>query len=304
MDRRTHYHRQVQLLLRVLPYVARYPCFALKGGTAINLFVRDLPRLSVDIDLVFLPMSERDEALAEIRSCLDDLAERIQHGIPGSRIVKSFRDREDALRLVVSDVNAQIKIELSPVLRGTVFQPAVIPVTERVEERFGYAEIQVVHFADLYAGKICAALDRQHPRDLFDIRKLLDTEGIDHSLRKALIVYIISHNRPISELLRPNFKDISGLYEGEFRSMSQEDVPLAELEKTRERLVALVNSSLTSEERQFLLTFKRCDPEWALLGLTGVETLPAVKWKLRNLKKMNPEAYSRSLNELRRVLQS
>lgn len=304
MDRRVQYHRQVQLLLQLLPYVAEHGCFALKGGTAINLFFRDFPRLSVDIDLVFLPMMERAEALNTIRQSLTTLAESIRSGIPGVRVVESFREKQDALRLTVNKEGAQIKIELSPVLRGTVYTPTVMPVSESVEEDFGYAEIQVVHFADLYAGKICAALDRQHPRDLFDVKLLLDNEGIADSLRKALLVYMISHNRPIAELLRPNFKDISGLYEGEFRSMAQEDVPLHELETTRERLVDLIHASLTEQERQFLLTFKRCAPEWTLLGLQGVEHLPAVRWKLRNLKKMSAASHTKALNELERILQA
>jgi predicted nucleotidyltransferase component of viral defense system len=302
MDRRAQYYQQVQLLLQLLPYVAEHECFALKGGTAINLFYRNFPRLSVDIDLVFLPMIEREEALNTIRQSLSTLAESIRTGIPESRIVASFREKQDALRLTVNKENAQIKIELSPVLRGTVYAPAVMSVSESVEEDFGYAEIQVVDFADLYAGKICAALDRQHPRDLFDVKLLLDNEGFDDSLRKAFLVYMISHNRPIAELLRPNFKDISGLYKGEFRSMAQEDVSLHELETTREHLVDLIHSSLTKQERQFLLTFKRRSPDWTLLGLDGVEHLPAVRWKLRNLKKMSPTSHTKALNELERVL--
>ena len=129
--------------------------------------------------------------------------------------------KEDALRLVVEHDGVQIKIELSPVLRGTVYATKVIPVHETVEAEFGFAEIAVVSFADLYAGKICAALDRQHPRDLFDVKQLLDNEGFTDDLRKALIVYIISHPRPIAELLKPNFKDISEVYEGEFRYMAE-----------------------------------------------------------------------------------
>lgn len=120
----------------------------------------------------------------------------------------------------------------------------------------------VVNFADLYAGKICAALDRQHPRDLFDVKQLLDNEGLTDELRKALLVYIISHPRPIAELLRPNFKDISGVYEGEFRNMADQDIPQAELEATRGHLVRIINSSLTPQERSFLLSFKNRTPDW------------------------------------------
>jgi predicted nucleotidyltransferase component of viral defense system len=201
MDRTSSYYKQVQLLVQLLPIVAEEHCFALKGGTAINLFIRELPRLSVDIDLVYLPMKARDEALNEIREALARTGERIRSVFTDSEVIESFRDKMDAMRLVISRSGVQIKIELSPVLRGTVFEPEILSVCEKVEDEFGYAEIAVVNRADLYAGKICAALDRQHPRDLFDVMWLLNPDALTDDLRKALIVYLISHSRPISELL-------------------------------------------------------------------------------------------------------
>ena len=249
MDRQSHYYRQVQLLLQIIPFVAQHDCFALKGGTAINLFVRDFPRLSVDIDLVFLPMMDRQEALQTIKDNLNTLAVNITEQIVHTRVTSSFQDKADALRLLVERDGVQIKIELSPVLRGAVYEPQIISVCEAVEDEFGFAEIAVVSFEDLYAGKICAALDRQHPRDLFDIKQLLDNEGITDRLRKALLVYIISHPRPITELLKPHFKDISNIYEGEFRNMAEHDIPLAALANAREQLVNIINNELTQEER-------------------------------------------------------
>jgi predicted nucleotidyltransferase component of viral defense system len=302
VDNRNYYYQQVQLLLQLIPFVAKHECFALKGGTAINLFIRDLPRLSVDIDLVFLPMMERKQALTVIRTALSELAVSIRSNITGTSVVESFREKDDALRLTISREKCQIKIELSPVLRGTVYEPSVIPVNEAVEDEFGFAEMQVVAFADLYAGKICAALDRQHPRDLFDVKLLLDNEGLTDEIRKALLVYVISHNRPISELLRPRLKDISGLYQGEFRRMAQKDVLQSELETTREQLVKLINASLTIQEREFLLTFKRRSPDWPLLGLLRVENLPAIKWKLHNLSKMSNANHAAAVADLTNTL--
>ena len=60
------YRRQAALLIRTLPLVAEETCFALKGGTAINLFIRNMPRLSVDIDLTYLPVQPRAESLTAI----------------------------------------------------------------------------------------------------------------------------------------------------------------------------------------------------------------------------------------------
>lgn len=296
------YRDQVRLLIRVLPIVAAEKCFALKGGTAINLFVRDLPRLSVDIDLVYLPMDDRDAALGAIHAALERIGEAIVAALKGARIQRSFEQQHDALRLIVRHNNAQIKIELSPVLRGSVFPEQVMTVKGVVEEQFGYAEMQVLSMPDLYAGKLCAALDRQHPRDLFDVKFLLENEGLTDDLRRAFLVYLISHNRTMAELLSPVRKDISGLYEGEFRAMAHVDVPLAELVAVRETLINTLNKAFTAEERQFLLSFKRRVPEWSLLPLPNVQDLPAVRWKLANLAKMREDKHLAAADHLEAVL--
>ncbi len=71
-------------------------------------------------------------------------------------------------------------------------------------------EIPVLSFADLYGGKICAALDRQHPRDLFDIKLLSEARGLNEEVSQAFVIYLASHNRPMSELLSPNFQGMNG----------------------------------------------------------------------------------------------
>lgn len=302
MDRNSEYYKQVRLLISVLPLVANEKCFALKGGTAINLFVRDFPRLSVDIDLVYLPMDDRDTALANITAALNRIADSILKSIPGTQIQKSFESRADALRLIVKQGDVQIKIELSPVLRGSVFPEEMREVSEKVEEQFGYAEIQMLSIPDLYAGKLCAALDRQHPRDLFDVKFLLENEGLTDDLRKTFLVYLISHNRTIGELLRPTRKDIRAIYESEFVRMAQVDVPLAELESVREKLISGLNGSLTDDEKRFLLSFKSLKPDWPLLGLEGIEKLPAVRWKMLNLSKMDKSRHAAALQNLEEIL--
>lgn len=291
------------MLLQLLPFIAKHECFALKGGTAINLFIRNFPRLSIDIDLVYLPVQERDASLKGIKTALDDIAASVLVNFPHSKISKSYEDKKDALRLTVIRDGILIKIELSPVLRGTVYDPVLLPVCEAVEDELGFAEISVVSFADLYAGKICAALDRQHPRDLFDVKLLLDNEGLTPALRKALLVYLISHPRPVAELLRPHLKDISGLYEGEFRSMADVDVPLAELVAVRKHLITLIHAELTKEEKAFLLSFKLGEPEWALLGLDNIDRLPAVRWKRQNLSKMSADKHAAAMKQLAMVLE-
>jgi predicted nucleotidyltransferase component of viral defense system len=302
VDTASPYYRQVRLLTRVLPLVAAETSFALKGGTAINLFVRDLPRLSVDIDLVYLPMEDRDEAMKNIAEALSRIADAIVKAMPDTEIIRSYEDQADALRLFVSQGSDRIKIELSPVLRGSVFPEELREVSPAVEAQFGYVEMQLLSIPDLYAGKICAALDRQHPRDLFDVKLLFENEGLKDDLVKTFLVYLISHNRTMAELLQPTRKDIAGIYEGEFLRMSQIDVSLDELLAVRERLISEINQALTDEQRKFLLSFKARRPEWELLGIDGVDKLPAVRWKLQNLERMSEDRHRRAYNDLERVL--
>lgn len=219
------YRQQVALLIRTIPFVAKEAAFALKGGTAINLFVRDMPRLSVDIDLTYLPVEDRTTSLAAINAAMLRIAERIEAGIPGAKVNPSrSADEKIVTKLIVRAKGVQIKIEITPVLRGTVYGPVVTPVVPTVEDEFGFAEMQVVSFADLYAGKIVAALDRQHPRDLFDVSDLLAHEGISEELRRAFLVYLISHNRPMAEVLAPTRKPLAEEFARGFVGMTQEPV--------------------------------------------------------------------------------
>ena len=297
------YRRQVALLIDVMPFVAAEKDFALKGGTAINLFVRDMPRLSVDIDLTYLPVSPRPELLAAIDAAMKRMAAAIRAGVRGARVNEVINAREQIVtKLTVQAKDAQIKIEVTPVLRGCVFAPEVRGVSASVEDAYGFAEIQVVSFADLYAGKIMAALDRQHPRDLFDIRDLLRNEGISDDLRQAFIVYLISHDRPISEVLVPRRKDIAQEFAQGFDGMTAEPVALDELLTAREGLIESIASRMPKTHREFLLSFKRGEPDWDLLGIPGAADLPAVKWKQVNLDRLSAEARQRLVSQLAAVL--
>ncbi|MBU1725443.1 MAG: nucleotidyl transferase AbiEii/AbiGii toxin family protein [Gammaproteobacteria bacterium] len=197
------FSEQVRLLVTVMPYISQETCFALKGGTAINLFLRDMPRLSVDLD---------------------------------------------------------------------------------------------------YAGKLCAALDRQHPRDLFDVHFLLANEGITPALKDTFLIYLISSNRPMAELLAPNRHDISAVYASEFVGMTHAHVPLAQLLAAREQMIATIHTLLTDHDREFLLSIKRGKPDWSLCAFPQAANLPAVRWKLHNLANMQPNQHRQALAKLATVL--
>lgn len=296
------YRNQVALLIRALPSVAAEECFAMKGGTAINLFIRDLPRLSVDIDLTYVPVQERAASLAAIDAAMLRIAERITEAVRGTRVAPS-RSRENVVtKLVVRSDSAQIKIEVTPVLRGCVFEPEFRAVSSGVQDEFGFAEMRIVSFPDLYAGKIVAAFDRQHPRDLFDARDLLANEGIDDALRRTFLVYLISHDRPMAEVLAARRKDIKAEFERGFVGMTRQPVALDDLLAAREALISEIVGSMPDAHRRFLLAFERGEPDWSTVGLEAAANLPAVRWRQQNLDSLSAEKRGTLVKQLQEVL--
>ena len=296
------YEEQVRLLVQTLPVVAEHKCFALKGGTALNLFLRDMPRLSVDIDLVYLPLNTREEALAESRQALEAICESIRGGAVPNAAAQVMGNRPDALRAVVRREQTQIKIELSPVLRGTVVPPESRSVSPDAADRFGHAEMLVANAVDLDGGKIGAALERQHPRDLFDVKLLLDSGGLTRDVIEGFLVYLISHGRPIRELLDPRLGDIRETFTNQFQGMTREPVQVEELEHARDELLGRLREMLTPADCAFLLSVKRGEPDWSHLQYPHIQELPGVRWKLQNIGNMKPDARQRNLAALEEVL--
>jgi predicted nucleotidyltransferase component of viral defense system len=302
------YLAQVELLLTVLPLINEHDCFALKGGTAINLFLRDLPRLSIDIDLAYIPIEPRELFLVNITSALKNLARNLQAKSMGAYKINEIFSQTPArlTKLLVYNDNAQIIIEPNFVTRGSVFECEQLPLCPKAQNQFlKYFKIKTLSLADLYGGKICATLARQHPRDLFDVKLLLENEGITDSIRQAFVVYLASNSRPIHELLNPepNLQNMRKLFEDGFVGMTQFDVLYDQLIETRYVLIKQILTDLTSNEREFLLSVKNGHPKWELLPIKNIDKLPAIEWKTLNIKKMNNEKHQDALNKLKKVLE-
>ncbi len=298
------YLKQAELLLRIIPLIDSEAVFALKGGTAINFFVRDLPRISVDIDLVYLPIGERDSSLREISSALFRISQGVENRIPGTKVIPKKTSEPDLLSgLFVQRQETMVKIEPNLVIRGSVYPPARKVISPKAGDLFEISvECQILSENELYAGKICAALDRQHPRDLFDIMMLLKYGSFSAAMRKAFVVYLISHDRPMVEVLNPGFFDIRPVFETEFQGMTLEEVACEDMEKIRGKLVSMIARELTIQEKRFIVSVKEGMPQWDLIGIEGVENLPAVKWKLLNIRRMNPSKHNKAVRKLRDYL--
>ena len=272
-----------RLLIQVAPLVFADGMFALKGGTAINLFIRDMPRLSVDLDLVFPDHRlTREEALARIHGAIGASVERLKaRGFQAQAIAAAGAGET---KLLVSRAGIQVKVEVNIVMRGTVHPVRSAALTPMARNTLlADLEIPVVSLEDVYGGKLVAAMDRQHPRDLFDVMQLFAHEGITAGIRRAFVVYLASHDRPVHEVLFPSMRDIGQEYERNFKGMTTEPVDLDALLAARERMVRELQSGLDADERRFLLSLVKGRPDWPALGVAHAEHLPGIRWKLQNL---------------------
>jgi len=279
------YKSQVDLLIRIIPYIAEEKIFALKGGTAINMFIWDMPRLSVDIDLTYLPFDDRNTAIANITNALLRLRETIKKSIVGINVAVTGKEPE--AKLICNLKNAQVKIEVNTIMRGGINSPTIKPLSEAAQAEFGkFVEIQVASHPDIFGGKICAALDRQHPRDLFDVKQLFELGGITEAIKEGVIAAILSHNRPIHEILNPNFSEQKTVFDSQFYGMTLKPFSYQDYEDTRIKLVSEINGLLTDNDKKLLLSFKSGNPDWNLSKISALPNLPAVKWKLQNIHKL------------------
>jgi len=294
-----NYHKQVALLIKVIPEIALEPRFALHGGTAINLFDRDMPRLSVDIDLTYIPIEDRETSFTNISVALTNIKSSIEKRLQGS----SVEHKVERHKLLVSYNDAMIKIEVSQIVRGTLGAVTEKILCKKAQEKFDtFCSINVVPKGQLYGGKVCAAMDRQHPRDIFDVKQLLQREGFTQEIKEGFLFRLLSSDRSIQDVLFPNLQDQRLAMTNQFAGMSEEQFTYEEYEFVRETMVKTVQASITEADKLFILGFKDVIPNWAIYSF---EKYPSIKWKLQNLEKIittNPAKHKELYDSLKRKL--
>lgn len=290
------YRRQVALLVRVIPLVYRIKDFAVHGGTAINLFHRNLPRYSVDIDLTYIPIADRNSSFRSINGHLQELKKAIEKSIPGISVMH----KPDVLKLLCTKDGTFIKIEVNGIKRGIIEAVEKRELCEKAKEEFGlncYANI--VSWNQLYGGKIAAALNRQHPRDLFDCRDISPADF--ERVKNGFMLCLLGSDKPIFESLDPNRINQKDALENQFEGMTDISFSYEDYERSRENLIKIVNTGLSVEDKRFLISFEDGNPDWSMCCAGDLSIYPSVLWKLQNiatLKKLNPCKHRDGLNKL------
>lgn len=290
------YKKQVALLIRIMPSVYNIKDFAVHGGTAINLFHKNMPRYSVDIDLTYIPIQERSESLESINNHLRTLKTSIEKSIPGINVIH----KPNVLKLQCTLNDATVKIEVNGTKRGILGKTEDLKLCKRAETEFGMScKARTVSYTQLYGGKITAALSRQHPRDLFDCLHIETASFKD--VKDGFLLCLLGSDKPIVESLQPNPIDQKEALENQFKGMSDNPFTYQEYEKARISLIQQVNNNLTETDRKFLLTFENGEPDWGKCCAGDLSHYPSVKWKLQNinqLKKSNPKKHKTGMKKL------
>ncbi len=294
------YKKQVALLIRIMPLVYKISDFAVHGGTAINLFVKNMPRYSVDVDLTFLPIKNREESITAINNHLNTLKQQIEKAIPGVRIVP----KPAVLKLQCTFGGATVKIEVNGIKRGIIGEVEEKELCEKAQKEFKMSCVaRVVPFSLLYGGKIAAALGRQHPRDLFDF-KYMEIESFA-DVKNGMIFYLLGSDKPLIESLQPNPIDQKKALENQFKGMSDVPFEYADFEATRTDLIEKINQNLTNIDREFMLSFETGNPDWEKCCAGDLSSFPAIQWKLKNiqtLKEKNSSKFNEGIEKLRQFL--
>ena len=297
----SNYTQQAALVIKAIPIIAKEDFFALKGGTAINLFELDMPRLSVDIDLTFTRITDRETAIVEINEALERISkEQVRFGIP-NRLSGTNVSR----KIVCATHNASIKIEPNFILRGMVFPVRKMSASSKTQDLFGTAKINVLSRAELYGGKFCAALDRQHPRDLFDVAQFYKTSTITGEIKSGFLALALGHNRPLHELLNPTLQDHEDIFNQQFAGMSDTPFSYQEHKDTFARLHEELLVSLTDDDKQHLLDFVSLQGQPEDFGIPHLAELPAIIWKRKNLETLrqtNPVKFAEQRKLLEAVI--
>lgn len=294
------YSQKVDLLLRLLPLVMEEKVFAVHGGTAINLFLRNLPRYSVDIDLTYIPLANRQKSIEDINSHLKSISEKARKAFPRMHIIPNFA----TCKLLCEYRGKQVKVEVNQTKRGIVGGELMhLPLCEKAQDEFQvYCVADIVPVSLLYGGKVAAALSRQHPRDLFDVKYM--TVPLK-DCREGLIFCLLGSDRPIHESFAPTLIDQHEALANQFVGMTDTPFTYEEFEDTRSKLITDVNALMTDADRRFLVSFESGKPEWENYEFAHFKDFPSVKWKLLNLQKLaeqNPEKLKTEAEKLRELL--
>ena len=268
------YRRQVALLIRVMPLVFKIKDFAVHGGTAINLFHRNLPRYSVDIDITYIPIKDWDASIKVINSHLSALKASIEKAVPGIHVIH----KTDVRKLLCTKDGTTIKIEVNGIKRGILGDTEKMQLCEKAKAEFGMS-----CFANI------VSWSRGITSDDFG------------AVKNGFMLCLLGSDKPIIESLNPNPIDQQEALDNQFEGMTDEPFNYDDYQTARLNLLEVVNQGLTDDDKAFLISFEDGNPDWSKCCAGDLSYYPSVRWKLQNIAKLkssNPTKHEEGIKKL------
>ncbi len=273
------------------------PDFALKGGTALNLYGLNMPRLSLDVDLVFLPEVKAEEASWLQGEALFQFQKLIEQRLPDAEVMSRLDSAQNINALVVRLRRIETAVELVPTTRGHLY-----PLEKKNLCALGRIywhhplPAQLVSWAEVCAGKFMARLERQKARDLMDCDNILKLGPIDDQIRLAFLVEILGRGMPTVRMNSQNLVETiwfplspADLWTGEPRPVDRVDwssltrlvaKPMlrSELDSVQDVLRQELLVKMPAYHKDFLLMWVRGTPHWSLLDYPRLEDRPILQY--------------------------
>lgn len=288
---------KVTRLADVLEYLNTNPILkeslALKGGTAINLTIFNLPRLSVDIDMDYLVNNSREEML-EQRMLINSTIDRymVSQGYTKNEKTKNPHSLDSWVYdyIGASGNRDNIKIEINYSLRAHVLQAEERPII--TEHFLSEYRVKTLASIEIYGSKINALLSRAAARDLYDARNMIHYKLFDESeetlLRKTVVFYAAISAKVINKTF-----DTSAIDSITKQKIKTDLLPVIkrkddfELETAKKMVKAYIAELmvLTEAEKEFLDRFENCEYIPELLfederTLERIKNHPMALWKM------------------------
>ncbi|OAV65983.1 hypothetical protein Barb6XT_02173 [Bacteroidales bacterium Barb6XT] len=227
---------------------------------------------------------------------------RLKKRIPTIRFSDQQRATEE-LKLICAIPEATVKVEVNQINRGLIAEPCKMVLCDKAQEVFDrFCEVPTVSIGQLWGGKINAALDRQHPRDIFDVKNLFNEIGYSDEIKTGFLFFLLCGNRPMHELLSPKDTDQRVVFDSQFNGMTDYAFSYEEFDEIRNQLSFKIRKSLTINDKEFLLSFAKGEPIWKDADYS---LFPAIRWKLFNIQKLrenNPHKFQEQIGLLEKTI--
>lgn len=312
------YQEKVKLLLEVLPTITEPKQLGLQGGTLLNLFCLNMPRYSIDIDLIWLPSDSLQNLKSKGRKVFENIFQELTQ--KNYKIVRERDNLNFEVKKVLKipskhrpsgfyDTNVKIDVQLSYYKRQFLEPENSLRLAPNVRKKFGFDfAVKGISRDEIFANKLFVACSRQAPKDIFDayqIKKELDLKNITPNLRKSLIYNFVSYDRGEPTMvygLNPTIKNVKeARFNKEFLGINLEPFSYQDYLIQQKQNMLDIRALLTDLDKEFIYSIQRLEPRWDIYDF---EDLAPVQLRLKHLLDLKENEFQSYMKDTENVFKA